>query len=158
MNRRKLILGMLGLILLAGIPAAVWYAYQDSDETRIRKAVTEGRVSIESEDLEGAMDHVSEKYEDERGWTYYVVKRILRDAFSQFEGFKIEMGTMQIEIREKEAAASFDLRLFVNLQGQRGLLVGSVQEPAHIQLFLTKGLRRWLVTDVKGVRSPYGEL
>ena len=148
---------MLGLILLAGIPAAVWYAYQDSDGTRIRKAVAEGRVSIESEDLEGAMDHVSKEYEDERGWTYYVVKRILRDAFSQFEGFKIEMGTMQIEIREKEAAASFDLRLFVNLQGQRGLLVGSVQEPAHIQLFLTKGLRRWFVTDVKGVRSPYKE-
>ena len=155
MDRIKLTWGLLVMLALTGVAGGWWYWRQDSDEERIRWAMAEGRAAIEAEDLDRVMACVSTDYRDERGWTSLIVKRLLRDAFAQFDDFRVEMSAPRIEILDRDvpkAEVSFDLRLSVRLAGQKGLLVGSLNEPAHVQFTLTQESRRWLVTDVKGVR------
>ena len=149
MRRREIKRGILGLILFLGIGGGLWFAYTEPDELRLRGLILEARAAVESEDLERAITLVSEDYWDERGWTYYLIRRLLRDAFAQFDHFEFEMDSPGIEVNGKEAHVAFDLRLFVRMKNQRGLLLGSLDEPAHLELVLTRVKRQWLVTGIK---------
>ncbi|HEY5648367.1 MAG TPA: hypothetical protein VIU33_02630 [Nitrospiria bacterium] len=148
-----------GVFLLSLALGAWWVFFLSNPEGRIRTAIKEGGGAIETGDLEGAMSHVSTDYRDEKGLTYLVVKRLLRDAFDQFDHFEIEMEDPEIEFVKGEdpgAWARFDLRLFVELEGRRGLLVGSLDEPAHLEIFFIKKPWGWLVREIRGVRPPSG--
>lgn len=149
MRRRQKQWGILGFILLLGIMAGAWFAYTKPEELRIRSWVNEARTAVESEDLESAVSLISEDYRDKRGWTRHLIQRLLRDAFSQFDHFEFEMDSLGIEVAENEARVAFDLRLYVWLKNQRGLLLGSLDEPAHLELVLTRFKRQWLVSEIK---------
>lgn len=153
-------ISIIGTVFLLGVFVAGWWVlFASNPEGRIRAAIRGGVTAIEAEDLEKAISYLSTEYRDERGFSYLVVKRLLRDAFAQFNRFEIEMESPEIEFVKGENAgawARFDLRLFVELEEQRGLLVGSLDEPSHLEIFFIKKPWGWLVGEIRGIRSPMG--
>ena len=149
-KRAGILLGLL-TVVLAGM--AYRHFTADTVEDRIRHALTEGRTAVEAEDLEHAVSHISAEYRDERGWTFLILRRLLKDAFAQFDDFQVEMGTPVITRVEGHAEAAFDLRVFVRMGGQKGLLVGGQNEPAHVIFILGEESRQWLVREVRGIKT-----
>lgn len=100
------------------------------------------------------MSHVSLQYSDDYGIKYLIVKRILIDVFKEFDGFKVLLDNIEIEVKEDKAVASFDLRIIVTLHNQPGYLVGSTDSPAKIMMYFIKERLKWQVIKVSGVRMP----
>ncbi len=102
------------------------------------------------------MSNVSLQYSDDYGLKYLIVKRILTDVFKEFEGFKIALDNIEIEVDKKEgtAVASFDLRVIVTLHNQPGYLVGNSNSPAKVKMYFIKERLKWQVVKVSGIRMP----
>lgn len=145
--------GIMVLILVV-MATAIGLWYFRSDERRIRKAMSQASEAVEREDLDGTMSHVSFQYRDERGWSYLIVKQLLREGFEEFDGIDIQMGRAAIEIRKEGAEAQLDLTVLVDLQGQKAYLIGNSEEPASIQIAMTKETLGWRITAVNGLRLP----
>lgn len=152
---KKLFYGIIILIIIV-IAAIVIKFLLVSEKSRILKVINEGRAAIEAEDIEKSMSHVSLQYSDDYGIKYLIVKRILIDVFKEFDGFKVLLDNVEIEVNKKEgtAAAAFDLRVIVTLHNQPGYLVGSTDSPAKIKMYFIKERLKWQVVKVSGIRMP----
>ena len=150
---KKLFYGIIILIIIV-IAAIIVKFFLVSEKSRILKVINEGRAAVEAEDIEKCMSHVSLQYSDDYGIKYLIVKRILIDVFKEFDGFKVLLDNIEIEVKEDKAVASFDLRIIVTLHNQPGYLVGSTDSPAKIMMYFIKERLKWQVIKVSGVRMP----
>lgn len=150
---KKLFYGIIILIIIV-IAAIIVKFFLVSEKSRILKVINEGRAAVEAEDVEKSMSHVSLQYSDDYGIKYLIVKRILIDVFKEFDGFKVLLDNIEIEVKEDKAVASFDLRIIVTLHNQPGYLVGSTDSPAKIMMYFIKERLKWQVIKVSGVRMP----
>ncbi|MFZ3066271.1 MAG: hypothetical protein WA277_13425 [Nitrospirota bacterium] len=150
---KKLFYGILILIIIV-IAAAIIKFILVAEKSRILKVINEGRAAVEAEDIEKSMSHVSLQYSDDYGLKYLIVKRILIDVFKEFDGFKVLLDNIEIEVKEDKAVASFDLRIIVTLHNQPGYLVGSTDSPAKIKVYFVKERLKWQVIKVTGIRMP----
>ena len=145
---------VIAVLILVVIVTAIGLWYFRSDERRIRKALSQAGEALEREDLDGTMSHVSLKYRDERGWSYLIVKRLLKKGFEEFDGINIRMGRPAIEIHEEGADVQMDLEVLIDFQGEKAYLIGSSEEPASVQIAMIKETLGWRVTGVNGLRLP----
>ncbi|MBI5180190.1 MAG: hypothetical protein HZA05_02155 [Nitrospirae bacterium] len=150
---KKLFYGIIILIIIV-IAAAIIKFILVSEKTRILKIINEGRAAIEAEDVEKCMSYVSLQYSDDYGLKYLIVKRILIDVFKEFDGFKVLLDNIEIEVKEDKAVAAFDLRIIVTLHNQPGYFVGSTESPAKIKVYFIKERLKWQVVKVSGIRMP----
>jgi hypothetical protein len=150
---KKLFYGIVILIIII-IAAIVIKFLLVSEKSRILKIINEGRAAVEAEDVEKCMSHISLQYSDDYGLKYLIVKRILTDVFKEFDGFKVLLDNIEIEVKEDKAVASFDLRIIVTLHNQPGYLVGSTDSPAKIKVYFVKERLKWQVIKVSGIRMP----
>jgi len=123
-----------------------------SDEERIRRTLYAGKEAIEREDLEGVMKHVSFRYRDGNGFTYLRVKAILARIFENFDDIKIYIRKMEVEVPSKGLGKAV-LLTWGTAKGSDGVgyIVGSVQEPSKVVIFLEKGRGGWKVIRAEGV-------
>lgn len=150
---KKLFYGIVILIIII-IAAIIIKFLLVSDKSRILKVINEGRAAVEAEDVEKCMSHISLQYSDDYGLKYLIVKRILIDVFKEFDGFKVLLDNIEIEVKEDKAVASFDLRIIVTLHNQPGYLVGSTDSPAKIKVYFVKERLKWQAIKVSGIRMP----
>ena len=150
---KKLFYGIIILMIIV-IAAIIVKFFLVSEKSRILKVINEGRAAVEAEDVEKSMSHVSLQYSDDYGIKYLIVKRILIDVFKEFDGFKVLLDNIEIEVKEDKAVASFDLRIIVTLHNQPGYLVGSTDSPAKIKVYFVKERLKWQVIKVSGIRMP----
>ncbi len=160
METRKLIF-IIFFILFAAAAAGWWFVFALNPEGKIRTHLQKASSAVEAEDPEAVIFLVSTEYRDERGFTYLVLKRLLRDAFTEFDDFEVEMGTAAITLPadgEERAKAAVPVRVFVTLEGRKGILVGTLDEPAHLEIFFVKKPWGWFVSEIRGFRTPFSDL
>jgi hypothetical protein len=150
---KKLFYGIVILIVII-IAAIIVKFLLVSEKSRILKVINEGRTAVEAEDVDKCMSYISLQYSDDYGLKYLIVKRILTDVFKEFDGFKVMLDDVEIEVNKKEktAVAAFDLRIIVTLHNQPGYLVGTTDSPAKIKMYFTKERLKWQVIKVSGIR------
>ena len=152
---RKLFYVIITLIIIAIAAIIIKFLFV-SEKSRILKVINEGRAAVEAEDVDKCMSYISLQYSDDYGLKYLIVKRILTDVFKEFDGFKVMLDDVEIEVnnKEKTAVAAFDLRIIVTLHNQPGYLVGSTDSPAKIKMYFIKERLKWQVVKVTGIRMP----
>ncbi len=141
---------VLVLFILIISPVLIYFVWP-SDESRIKKLIKEGAAAVEKEEIDNVMAKVSFNYQDDRGMTYILIKKILTEQFKSLSGIKIEYENLKIEVKEKLANAEFDLRVIATIGNQTGYIVGDLKTPARIKIFLEKERVSWLVTKTKGL-------
>ena len=146
MSKKSIIL----IFILILSPVLIYFLWP-SDESRIKKLIKEGAAAVEKEEIDNVMSKVSFNYQDDRGMTYILIKKILTEQFKSLSGIKIEYENLKIEVKEKLANAEFDLRVIATIGNQTGYIVGDLKTPARIKLFLEKERATWLVTKTEGL-------
>lgn len=150
MNRAiKIPWGLAALGLLLALGLGWWFFPEGPQDLLLLRGLKIGAAAVEAEDLETALTILSPRYRDERGWTQPIVRRLLRDAFAEFDQFRLDMGTPQIEIDRDKAIVRMAVRLRVTMGGQEGLLVGGQVEPAKLELEFEKAGGQWLLREVR---------
>lgn len=166
LTKRLLYSALGGLLLTVVVVSLAVYLLFPSDEVRILRVIADGEKAIESEDREGTLSHISLQYRDDMDLTYPLVKRILTDSFTRFENFEVTLHTTPaITVQDGAARAVFDITVRATLrpaqgrllQGSRGYLVGSAEEPSHLTLTFAKERFAWRVIKTEGVRVPFLE-
>lgn len=144
-------------VLIGGILLALSFFFINfvfvSDEKRIANAIDEGEKAIEAKDLEGCMKKLSYNYSDEYGLSYLQVKSFLERFFSEFQEIDIDKEVLKIEVKEKEARASINLRVVVTIRGEKGYLIGSSEKPETIRMDFEKVRTKWLLNRVEGLKA-----
>ncbi|PIP70081.1 MAG: hypothetical protein COW90_07290 [Nitrospirae bacterium CG22_combo_CG10-13_8_21_14_all_44_11] len=146
MSKKSVIL----LFLLIISPALIYFLWP-SDESRIKKLIKEGAAAVEKKEVDNLMSKVSFNYQDDRGMTYILIKKILESQFKTMSGIKIEYENLKIEVKEKLATAEFDLLVIATIGNQTGYIIGDLKTPARIKLFLEKERVSWLVIKTEGL-------
>ena len=146
MSKKSVIL----LFLLIISPVLIYFLWP-SDESRIKKLIREGAKAVEKEEIDNVMAKVSFNYQDEHGLTYMLIKKILTEQFKAMSDMSIEYENLKIEVKDKSASASFDLRVIATIGNQTGYIIGDIKNPAHVKLTLEKELLNWLVTKAEGL-------
>ena len=146
MSKKSIIL----IFILILSPVLIYFLWP-SDESRIKKLIKEGAAAVEKEEIDNVMSKVSFNYQDDRGMTYILIKKILTEQFKSLSGIKIEYENLKIEVKEKLANAEFDLRVIATIGNQTGYIIGDLKTPARIKLFLEKERVSWLVTKTEGL-------
>jgi hypothetical protein len=148
MSRKSVI-----LLFLLIIATVVIYFLLPTDENRIKKLIKKGAAAVEKKEIDNVMAKVSFNYQDDRGMTYMLIKKILAEQFKSLSSIKIEYENLKIEVKEKLATAEFDMRVIATIGNQTGYIIGDLKTPAHIKLFLEKERARWLVIKTEGIQA-----
>ena len=145
------------IVLTILVASVIGFIYWNSPERRIRAVLTDGKAAIEAKDLDRAMSHVSLQYRDENGFAYMTVKKLLKMAFDQFEGFDLRLTNVSMEIQKDRAVVQTDLEVIGIQQGEKSYLIGSREESVPIRITFVKETMRWQVVSVDGIRMPFSE-
>lgn len=142
------------LFLLILSPVLIYFLWP-SDESSIKKLIKEGAAAVEKKEVDNVMSKVSFNYQDDRGMTYILIKKILTEQFKSLSGIKVEYENLKIEVKEKLANAEFDLRVIATIGNQTGYIIGDLKTPARIKLFLEKERATWLVIKAEGIQTSF---
>ncbi len=135
----------------------IGFLYWNSPERRIRAVLADSEAAIEAKDLDRAMSHVSLQYRDERGLAYLTIKRLIKMAFDQFEGFDVKLSDIRVDINKDKALVQVNLEVLVVSKNEKAYLIGSQQEPVPIRIALAKEILQWKILSVNGIRLPITE-
>ena len=138
------------LFLLIISPVLIYFLWP-SDESRIKKLIKEGAAAVEKEEVDNVMSKVSFNYQDNHGFTYILLKRVFEGQFKRMSGIKVEYENLKIEVKDKSASVSFDLRVIATIGNDTGYIIGDLKTPARIKLFLEKERTTWLVIKTEGL-------
>lgn len=153
---KSLFYGIVFVLIVVAAALIIKFVFA-SENKKILKVIYEGKAAVEAEDVPKCMTHVSLQYLDDYGLRYLVVQRILTEAFKTFDGFKVLLDNIEIEVdnNKEKAVASFDLRIIVTIQNQPGYLVGTNDGPAKVRMYFIKERLKWQVIKVEGIKAPY---
>ncbi|MBI3611457.1 MAG: hypothetical protein HY204_12260 [Nitrospirae bacterium] len=148
---------LIGTLLTVTIASVIGFMYWNSPERRIRAVLSDGKAAIEAKEMDRAMSHVSLQYRDENGLAYMTVKKLLKMAFDQFEGFELRLTNVALEIEKDHAVVRADLDVIGIHQKEKSYLIGSQQEPVPIRITLVKETMKWQVVSVDGIKMPFAD-
>ncbi len=146
MSKKSIIL----IFILILSPIIIYFLWP-SDESRIKKLIKEGAAAVEKEEIDNVMAKVSFNYQDNQGFTYILLKRVFEEQFKRMSGIKVEYENLRIEVKDKSASASFDLRVIATIGNDTGYIIGDLKTPEHLKLYLEKERINWLVTKAEGL-------
>lgn len=146
MSKKSIIL----IFILILSPIIIYFVWP-SDESRIKKLIKEGAAAVEEEEIDNVMAKVSFNYQDNHGFTYILLKRVFEEQFKRMSGIKVEYENLKIEVKDKSASASFDLRVIATIGNDTGYIIGDLKTPEHLKLTLEKERINWLVTKAEGL-------
>lgn len=138
------------LFLLIISPVLIYFLWP-SDESRIRKLIKEGAAAVEKKEVDNVMAKVSFNYQDNHGFTYILLKKTLETQFKKMSGIKVEYENLKIEVKDKSASASFDLRVIATIGNDTGYYIGDIKNPVRMKLFLEKERLNWIVIKTEGL-------
>ena len=131
--------------------AVVFLWLMPSDESRIRKLISQGAEAIEKKDIDAVMSKVSYNYRDDYGFTYLYIKESMQSVFQRLKDIKVEQENLKITIQDKIAEADMDVRIIATIGNETGYVLGDMPKPVHLKLTLEKEKTKWLVTKTDGL-------
>ncbi len=150
---KKVVLGLIVLVVLI----MIFFLSSGEDTREIESTIDEIMMAGRKKDIDGVMDHFSIHYRDENGATYPVVKGIVTNFFSIYDGFDCNYSALKVSINdsgeEQVAVASLDFYVSGIKTGKSFPIIGSELSPENIIVTLEKTtLRAWKIKEIEGVR------
>ncbi len=146
MSKKSIII----LFLLIISPVIIYFLWP-SDESRIKKLIKQGAGAIEKGEIDNVMSKVSFNYQDDYGFTYLLIKRVLEEQFKTMSDIKIEYENLKIAVKENSATAELDVRVIATIGNQTGYVIGEIKRPEHLKFTLEKEHAKWLVIKTEGL-------
>jgi hypothetical protein len=149
---RKIVLILMVLVVLI----LFFFLPSEDDTAEIEAIFDEIMIAGRKKDLDGVMNHFSIHYRDENGATYPVVKSIVMDFFSNYEGFDCNYTGLKVSISDTEegqvAVANLDFYVSGIKTGKLFPIIGSELLPENIIVTLGKTtLGAWKLKEVEGI-------
>jgi hypothetical protein len=147
-------------LFLLIISPIIIYLVWPSDEARIKKLVKETSAAVEKEDVAGVMSAISFNYRDKYGMSYLLLKKAFEREFRVLSDIEVEYEDLRIEVEDKRATASMDVRVIASISVGRGYVYGDLKEPLRLKLDLEKegGMKKWKVTGATGYAGNSGDV
>ncbi|MCH7760483.1 hypothetical protein IIA15_03650 [candidate division TA06 bacterium] len=101
--------------------------------------------AFEREDPELLIGFISRGYQDEMGFDYSGVREGLYEIFSQFEGIKVSLSELEVEVVGEEAKVQLDVWILAKYEDQPVFLIGSLNNPVPSKVFLQREDGEWKV-------------
>lgn len=139
------------LFLLILSPIIIYFLWP-SDESRIKKLIKEGAAAIEKKEIDKVMSKVSFNYQDDYGFTYILIKKLLEDQFRTMSDIKVEYENLKITVKKDSAIADLDVRVIATIGNETGYIIGDIKKPVHLKFNLEKERVKWLVMKIEGLR------
>jgi hypothetical protein len=149
---KKIVLVLIVLVVLI----LLFFITSEDDTREIESMFDEVMMAGRKKDVEGVMEHFSIHYRDENGATYPIVKNIIMDFFSNYEGFDCNYSDLRVSINDsdEEEMAVANLDFYVNgiNTGKSFPIIGNELLPENIIVTLEKNtLGDWKIREVEGV-------
>ena len=116
-----------------------------SEEEKIERMILTAKSAFEREDPELLVGFVSEEYKDDLGFDRNGIRQGLYDAFSLFDGIKVNLSKLEVNVKEGEAQVQFNLWVLAKNQDQPVFLVGSFNNPVPANFSLQKEGEEWKI-------------
>ena len=147
------------LIPLAIILVLIIYFFvlSGDDTTEIEGVFDDITQSVTEKDSEGVLDHFSIHYEDDNGYNYLIIKRMINDAFSRFDSLNASYENVSVNITEDENGDKIArAKVGVKAKGVKGgvpkTLLGTEDSYDDIEVTLKKStLGSWKIVEIDGV-------
>lgn len=141
-------LWVLGLLVLVAAGAGYWLFLRPepvSDRVQILRLIADVERAVEQKDVSGLMQHISEDYEDERGYTRRMVRRLVLAGARDPRTVDLSVDVADPEI--KGDRATFVAEVDYALDGS-----AAVGETQHLTVVghLRKEGRDWKVVSADG--------
>ena len=146
------------------IPAAIivvliiYFFVLSGDETSEIEGVFDEIIqSVREKDPEGVLERFSIHYEDDNGYNYLIIKRIINDAFQQFDSLDGSYENVSVTLTEDENGEKIArAKVGVKAKGVKGgvpkTLLGSDGSYDDIVVTLKKSaLGGWKIVEIEGV-------
>jgi len=141
----------------------IYFIFTGGDDTSEIEAVFNEIIeSVREKDGDGVLEHFSIHYQDEQGYNYLVIKKIIGDVFSKFDSLDASFGNISVSLSEDENEDKLAYtKVGIKAEGIRGgipeTLLGSDGSFDDIMVTLKKStLGGWKIIEIEGV-NKYGE-
>ena len=141
----------------------IYFIFTDGDETAEIEAVFNNIIeSAREKDEEGILEHFSIHYQDEQGYNYLVIKKIIGNALSRFDSLDgsyrdASVSMVEDESGEKLAYTKVEVKAVGIKGGIPETLIGSDDSYDDIIVTLKKSsFGKWKIIEIEGV-DKYGE-
>ena len=150
---RKIII----LIVIAAL-VIILLTRNESDDEFFTSYFNEMVVAGESKNLEQFMNFFSLQYKDEYGFNYIVIKKIVKNTFSEFDSLEGSISGLTSKIDNKKGKELAVINLDASAVGiKNGIdtgILGLNDSPENITVYLEKStLGKWKIVEVEGVRG-----
>lgn len=151
------------LIPLAVIVLLIIYFFvTGGDDTSEIERVFDGMIeSAREKDQEGLLGHFSIHYQDEHGYNYLVIKKVIENAFQEYDSLDGSYGDISVTFSEDENGEKLaHTKVGVRASGVKGgipeTLLGSEDSFDDVVVTLKKSaFGGWKIIEVEGV-DKYG--
>ena len=147
MRKHMKTIAMAVVALMAG---GVWL-FWPTDEARIKKAIASCTAAIEQKDMEALLKHISFSYQDDRGLSYALIKKMVPERLSRMGRIEVRYSDVLVEVEGEEATAVMDLTIIEHREGSEPVaLLGGRESKAVLNLkFRKERVGQWLVLSSK---------
>ncbi len=115
---------------------------------RIENIITHSVAAVESRDLGQSMKHVSLKYKDDRGFSYFTVKNVLRRFYENTNEVIVDIDAKKIAIDNNRAVVNIKLSVVTVVSGSSQYILGSSTGRDDLQITLEKKGLSWVIIRV----------
>lgn len=138
--------GVFSVILMTG-----WYLV--TEETRsIKRMIRDIQEGFRREDIPVCLGYLSNDYLDDYGYRPEDIAPILREAFGSLEDINVIILDRQIDRRSGNAVVHLEFRVVATHQlGVRGYIIGSMKQPAYVEVRLKKPEKFWQVYSISRI-------
>ena len=112
--KKKVIIVFILAVVVSYFVAKKWPV---SEGARVRKVIASFERVAEAENLRKCMSHISKDYSDEMGFDYRSAMFLGRDIFNTYDDIFIHVKGLKIEVKDKEAKATFVATVFAARSG-----------------------------------------
>ncbi len=141
----------------------IYFIFSGGDDTSEIEAVFNEIIeSVKEKDEQGVLEHFSIHYQDEQGYNYLVIKRIIENAFSRFDTLDGSFDNISVSLGEDENGDKLaHTKVGVKATGVKGgipeTLLGSDDSHDEIMVTLKKAsFGKWKIIEIEGV-DKYGK-
>jgi hypothetical protein len=126
------------------------------DERLVHLTLLAGMEAAMAEDLDESVRFISTSYQDNVGFTFILMRKLLERAYEEFAQPQIQLAEPPvIQIEGSRAVVVARVRLTATYQGRRNYLLGAQGSSDTLFIALERSAGSWKVSQIEGLR-PLG--
>lgn len=122
--------------------------FQEDDKVQIEKIISQVFIAVERKDLGQSMKYVSLRYKDDRGFSYFTVKNILRRFYENTNEVIVDIDEKKFTIDNNRAVVDIKLSVVTVVSGSSQYIIGGSTEWDKLQITLEKKGLNWVIIHV----------